>query len=382
MRPRVLHVARVDFLGGVERVTLTLAAARGAAGAIVGPGGGELERSARSLGVPFFAAPVERTRITGHVGTLLRYPTRWRAAGAAIARACEAFRPDLLHAHHPATVLQARPAARAFRLPVLFHVHEIGPAKPLYRVALAAAARSATRIVCVSGAGLDLVRGVRPPKRTAARVLHNGVDPSFEREAVEVAAADLRPGGPHVGAFGVLEPRKGQHVLLEAAPEVLRRWPEARLWLVGPLALSDKADYAASLERRAAQPGLAGAVRFTGFRADVAALMKAMDVVVLPSVAHESLSMVLLESLTLGRRVVATRVGGATEAVRDGETGILVPPGDASALAAAIARMLGDEGSTMAERARLDARARFSSAAFLGRVDDLYAELVAGRPRS
>ncbi len=378
--PRVLHVGRVGFVGGVERVMVTLASARAEGGSsVTAPGGGALERLVREHGVAFLASPVERSAIAGG-WRALAYPRRWAAASRAIDAACARLEPDLIHAHHPATVLQAAYASRRRRLPILFHVHEIGPPKPLYALALRAALRLSARVICVSRAGLALVRGARVPARCEARVVHNGVDEAFASRSEATRPADLGPGGPHVGVFAALEPRKGQDVLLEAAAAVRSRCPEARFWLVGPDALADKARYVARLRERAA--ALGEAVRLTGYREDVVGLMKAMDVVALPSVAHESLSMVLLEALTLGRPVVASDVGGSAEAVIHERTGLVVPPGDASALARAIGRLAGPEGRAFGERARADAAARFSTERFVGEVEALYGAMMGSRGRA
>lgn len=373
--PRVLHVGRVGFVGGVERVMVTLAAARPGGGSILtAPGGGAFERLARERGVPFLPAPVERSAIVGGLRTLA-YPARWAVAARAIDAVCARTRPDLIHAHHPASVLQAAHAARRRRLPILFHVHEIGPPKPLYALALRAALRLSARVICVSQAGLALVRGVSA--FGDARVLHNGVDEAFARRSAAARPADLGPGGPHVGVFAALEPRKGQDVLLEAAEAIVARAPGAHFWLVGPDALPDKAAYVARLRERAA--ALGEAVRITGYREDVVGLMKAMDVVALPSVAHESLSMVLLEALTLGRPVVASDVGGSAEAVIHGRTGLVVPSGDAAALAAAIERLAGPEGRAFGERARADAALRFSTGRFAAEIEALYGAMTVYR---
>ena len=374
--PKVLHVSRVGFLGGVERVIVTLATRRAGAGraVVAGPGGNALERLVRDGGVTYVPAPIERSRITRSVVENLGYLPRWRDAIRSIDRICLEHRPDVIHAHHPITVLQTAPAARHRGIPILFHVHEIGPPRPLYRAAMGLALRQVSHVACVSRPGRDLVAQCRPPRSLAVEVVHNGVDPSFVRDAARTAPADLGPGGPHIGVFGVLEPRKGQDVLLGAVERLRRERPGAVVWIVGPAALSDKGPYVDGLRAIAAASG--NAVRFTGHRDDVVALMKAMDVVVQPSVEHESLSMVLLEALTLGRPVVATRIGGSAEAIHDGQTGLLVPPKDPEALLRAVDRALGPQGAAMGENAAVDAAARFSTERFVGDFDRLYRRLT------
>ena len=116
----------------------------------------------------------------------------------------------------------------------------------------------------------------------------------------------------------------------------------ARLDGVSLVVLGDGPERAA-LERRSAELGLAGRVRFlgAGTRDDVVRLFRAADAALLTS-AWENLPHTLLEALAVGTPVIATAVGGVPEVVRDGENGLLVPPGDVEAIAAAIERLLGD----------------------------------------
>jgi glycosyltransferase involved in cell wall biosynthesis len=111
--------------------------------------------------------------------------------------------------------------------------------------------------------------------------------------------------------------------------------------------------------------GMAERILFTGFRSDVPDCLAAFDVFVLPSFA-ESHSIGLLEAMRAGKPIVATGVGGNTESVRDGREAIIVPPGDATALAEALSRLLGD--SSARERLRQAARQRFESEFSLERM--------------
>src|SRR4029077_14940298 len=108
--------------------------------------------------------------------------------------------------------------------------------------------------------------------------------------------------------------------------------------VIGGTAPNDTA-YLDDLTRLAQDLGIAGRVTFTGLRADVPALLAGVNVAVMPSL-NEALSNALLESMAAGAPLVATRVGGPPEAITDGENGLLVPPGDSGALAAAVEQMI------------------------------------------
>lgn len=181
--------------------------------------------------------------------------------------------------------------------------------------------------------------------------------------------------GPHVAVFGVIEPRKGQDVFIKAASGLADLYPNARFWIVGGLSLEDKAGFHNQLIQLVEQKGLTGRVRFVGHRADVASWMRAMDVVVLPSVAHESFGMVLAEAQILGRPVVASRIGGTHEVVQDGSTGFLVNPNDEGALASAIERSfrLGPEKLKKIAAIALE---RFSPDSFRTKIASVYDRLT------
>jgi glycosyltransferase involved in cell wall biosynthesis len=214
------------------------------------------------------------------------------------------------------------------------------------------------------------------------RVVHNGIDPS-PFEAVTAAEVEkLRrelglEGVPVVGAFGRLTPWKGQHVLLEALPHL----PDVHALLVGDARPEDE-NYMKALRQQSKDLGLADRVHFTGFRRDVPQLMHLSDVVVHTSVAPEPFGRVIVEGMLADRPVVATRGGGVLEIVHDGINGVLVPPGDAIALAEVLRGLLMDPGRARAlsEAGHKTALERFSLQAMLDSVAQQLQE-VATRTR-
>jgi len=185
------------------------------------------------------------------------------------------------------------------------------------------------------------------------------------------AALGLDPARPVVGTVGRLEARKGHDDFLLALRAMLEqangRAPQALIVGDGPLR--------ARLERQAADLGLGGLVRFTGAVADVRTPLAAMDVFVLPSRA-EGMSNALLEAMAVGRPVVATAVGGTSEAVDGERTGILVPCGDPAALARATIGLLADpaRAAAVAGAAARQVEERFSARQMVARLERLYTE--------
>jgi glycosyltransferase involved in cell wall biosynthesis len=145
----------------------------------------------------------------------------------------------------------------------------------------------------------------------------------------------MEPGAEIVGVVARLEPEKGHATLLEAWPTVLRAVPGAYLLLVGEGSRRE------ALEAQARELRVAHRVIFTGRRDDVPAVTAALDVAVLPSY-REAQGLSILEAMALSRPIVASDVGGIPEMITDGVTGLLVPPHDAGALAAAVIRLLVD----------------------------------------
>jgi glycosyltransferase involved in cell wall biosynthesis len=248
----------------------------------------------------------------------------------------------------------------------------------------ARALRTCDRIIAVSS-GVREFLAVRFADVGKIHVINNAVDvPHLEQEArlpckvAEVVAGrrndrnDLRPGGTPsrtvrlVGVFGRLAPVKNYPMFLQAARLVLREEP-AKFVIVGD------GPERARLERVAADLGITADVHFTGWLLNPYPLLAATDVVVSTS-STEGFPVGLLEAMALGRPVVATDVGAVREIVREGVTGLLVPSGDAPALAGAIVRLLQDSSlcHSLGARGREVARAEFSPAAMRAGVEEVY----------
>jgi glycosyltransferase involved in cell wall biosynthesis len=172
---------------------------------------------------------------------------------------------------------------------------------------------------------------------------------------------------PIVGVVARLEPEKGHRTLLAAWPLVLAAVPNTWLLVVGEGSEQD------SLEAQADILGISGRVVFTGRREDVPAVTAALDVSVLPSY-REAQGLSVLEAMALSRPVVASAVGGIPEMIEDGVSGLLVPPHDCEALAAAIVRLLTDHplADTIARRGHDLVHERFCIELMVESVSDLY----------
>jgi L-malate glycosyltransferase len=212
-------------------------------------------------------------------------------------------------------------------------------------------------------------------------VIRNGVDLTRFTAAPDAARVrhelSLPAAAPLVVVISRLTRMKGLEQLIEATALLRERHPEARVLIVGETAPHDT-PYLGELQKLADRHRVADRVIFTGLRSDVPALLAAADVAVMPSL-NEALSNVLLESMAAGAPTVATRVGGTPEALVDGTTGLLVPPGDARAIADAVSRLLTDRvlANHLGQGARQFIRDHFSVDRMVSATENLYLELLA-----
>ena len=220
--------------------------------------------------------------------------------------------------------------------------------------------------------------GVAPER---IRVIPSGVEvpDGLPGPAGREAARRRFGAGPEtvIAVVAALETRKGHDVLLHALARAGARGLAFTALLCGD------GSQRAALEEEAGRLGLSSHVRFLGEQRQVADVLAAADLFVLPS-RKEGLGVAILEAMALGLPVVASAVGGIPESVEDGGTGLLVPPEDVDALAAAIARLARDPGLArrMGERGRERARVRFAMSAMADGYERLYGEVTGALRKS
>ena len=269
---------------------------------------------------------------------------RNRTEVSRLARFIDRVRPDIVNPHLFRSVVVAAPLARWHRVPAVvetYHGREgwrHGPIRGSF-VPDRLLSRFVTRVIAVSEAARDFLVRVKGYPADKVVVVPNGRDlsalvPGRDRES---ARKDLGvdPHTPIVGVVGRLEDQKGHRYLLDAWPAVTRDFPDARLLLVGDGSRRE------ALEAQVKALGIASSVIFTGFRADVARMLDAIDVLALPSL-YEGMPLTVIEAAAMARPVVATAVDGTPEVVEHGVTGFLVPPANPPALSGALLTLLAD----------------------------------------
>jgi glycosyltransferase involved in cell wall biosynthesis len=320
---RVLHVDSArGWRGGQNQVLLTARgmAARGHEVALACQRGGILETRAREAGLD--PHPVG---FRGDLGP---------GAAAGLLRLVRRFRPEVLHVHDPHAAAAGLVAARlgGARAPIASRRVDFELRGLVSRMKY----RSCRGVLAASGAIRSvLVRAGLPEQ--GIRVVYEGVPDRAPAPGGPEALASLGvpEGSLVVGNVAQLTDHKDHRTLLEAMPRLLAAVPAAFLVVVGDGELRK------TLEERAGSLGVAARVCFAGFRTDLDRLLPAFAVFCLSS-RLEGLGTSLLDAMGFSRPVVATAAGGIPEAVEDGITGRLVPPGDAAGLARALAEVLQD----------------------------------------
>jgi glycosyltransferase involved in cell wall biosynthesis len=288
-----------------------------------------------------------------------------------LGRVLKDLKPDVVHAHDPMAVAltamalqmqngQRRPLVVAARR-VDFHLKQHAFSKWKYRHIDLFIAASGTIARILEHDGISRDRIV---------IVHDGVNIGVidKLPAIDVHGEFWLPhGSPVVGNVAALAPHKGQKHLVAAAKLVLKDVPDARFLILGEGELKE------TLERQIKHLALERHVFLTGFRADALSLMKSFDLFAMSSVT-EGLGSAVLEAMTCGLAVAATRAGGLPEVVIDGETGRLVPPHDEPELARAIVELLQDAAKrkAMAEAGRARVVEHFSVETMVTKTVEAY----------
>ncbi len=210
--------------------------------------------------------------------------------------------------------------------------------------------------------------------------IHNGIDAERyyrpDARAATRAALGLDPDAFVITYTGRLIGGKGLEDLLRAARPLVERHPACRVLIVG------EGELLARLQQLAGELGLLSHVIFAGFRRDVPEVLAASDAFVLPSFS-EGLPLSVLEAMAAGKPVVVSRVGGVPEIVADGETGLMIEPGDVPGLTAALLSLIEDPArrEALCVRGRQHVRDHFSVPSMVARYQDLYQAYAVDRLR-
>lgn len=379
----VLVVSHSTAPWGAERRLLDLAPALRDVGVVLSLASppGNLADAWRDLGLRYVDSPVAPTqglrrgddRRPSPVA-LARQAAITVAAARRVARHARRLRVDLLHSHALNAHVEVALAGRLARRPAVLDLHDI-VVPGVGRRLLDLAARLADVVIANSAATAATV------SRGRVEVINPGVDvrrflPADADLGVRATLA-RDPAAPLVGILGRVDPEKGIDVVLRAVAGLDGDLASTQVAVVGAPNVAG-ADFVAGL-RALGDELLGERARFVGPRDDVPDVLRALDVLVSASRA-EPFGRTVLEAQASGVPVVGTSSGGIPEFVEDGISGLLVPPGDAGALTAALARVLTDDGLRTRVRAGgLESAASRSVPAQAAKVAAVYRSVVADR---
>ena len=371
-RQRVIHVINGELYSGAERVQDLLGHRLPERGfdvtfACVKPGRFDALRQHRE-------SPVEAL------------PMRRRVDMRPVRRLIAMMRESntvLLHAHTPRSLMVARLAAMLTSVPLVYHVHSPtsrDTTRPLRNWLNSTVERfslqGVQRLIAVSA---SLARHMQSEGVSPARIatVPNGVpvlDPPPARRPT--------PNGVWtIGTVALFRPRKGLETLLEAIAIVNRDTPRLRLRAVGPF---ESKEYATHIRGKAHELGIESCIEWAGFCQDVSNELRKLDLLVLPSLFGEGLPMVVLEAMAAGAPVVATRVEGVPEAIRDGIDGLLAEPGNPADLARVIQTVVtGQANWQQLRNSAIDRhRAAFSDHRMADQVAAVYRSILPVTPQT
>ena len=281
---------------------------------------------------------------------------------------------DIVHLHGYGATTFGRLCAWRMRIPAILHEHANHGDTPWFqKVADRILAPHTDIAIAVSESTGEFTTRARlmPAERTKVVYLGAPLDEfARARGAAEIAEAraalGIAPGTIAIGSITRLMPAKGNHYLIDAAPQILARHPAVRFFIVG------EGELQATLREQATALGLGDRLVFSGFKRDVAAALSALDIVVFPSL-WEGTPLTVFEALAMGKPIVATDADGLLDVLTDRQDALIVPKADAAALADAVSSLL-ERPQVMAglgEQAKQTGR-RYDIAAFVRKMERLY----------
>ncbi|HXB62648.1 MAG TPA: glycosyltransferase [Acidobacteriaceae bacterium] len=343
MQQRILYVNHTGTVSGAERILLHMLDVLDRnryEPVVMCPAEGALASLAEARGVDTVCIPALQARFTANPFTLAKYLRSLATTILSMRREIRALAPQGIHANTVRAGIAATLATIGSRTPVLWHVQDDLPRHPLSSaIRMLAFLSRRTQIIGVSRATTARFRGALP-FGTRTEVLYNTVDLSrftlrSECEPWLKRELGLRDNDFLCCAIGQITPRKGLKGLISALHRIAADAPHIHLAIVGSPLFNRDAAYRDALIAQVKRLGLADRVHFTGERSDVAAVLRATDLLV-HNANQEPFGLVLVEAMATGTPVLATRVGGIPEIVEHDHTGTLVPAKDSVALAATL----------------------------------------------
>jgi glycosyltransferase involved in cell wall biosynthesis len=387
----VLYVSHTAHVSGGERSLIELLGALdGRVQATVAAPDGELAATLRTIGLPVRTIPGTAGSLRPHPLHTPRTVAELAHAAWSVRRIARCERVDLVHANSIRAGIVAVAAARLGAPPAVVHVRDVLPDGPLTRLTQTTIARGASAIIGNSAHTLE--RFADPRTNAVLAIAHSPVDVNRLRAAAEMDQRRARiafgipaDAAPILGVVAQLTPWKAQDDAIRIVAGLRDAQPGVRLLLAGSakfVSPSTRHDNHAFVERIRAlvdDLDLGDQVLFLGERSDVPELLRALDMLLVPS-WEEPFGRSVVEGLAVGVPVAATSIGGPREVIRDGVDGMLLPPRRPDEWVAALAPLVADrQRLTEMGRQGLARAGAFDSRAHAKRVLSIYREVLAAK---
>ena len=380
---RILFYNHTGQVGGAEGLLLMILARLDRDSfdpVVICPEQGPLRKMVSELAVPTEIVAGLEARFTWRPDQFLRYLKSFLQVIRQIRKKVISTKPDLIHANSIRAGLVATAATFGLGTRVAWHLHDMLPRHPLSTsIRIFASLSARTRMIAVSQAVAENFRGhFSRLMKDRVSVILNAIEldkfqPDQTASRTIRRELRLREGDLLLGIVGRLTPSKGQLELLRAFPRVLSEIPEAALVIVGAPQFNREHEYLQLLKQTTLELGIGKHVRILGARSDVAAIMQALDLLVINSTV-EAFCLVALEAMASGTPILAAVSGGIPELIEHGKNGWLLPRRDERTLAAAILEVSRQPElrARLAEQGRQDVTARFSASHYMNKLQAFY----------
>jgi glycosyltransferase involved in cell wall biosynthesis len=383
-RQRIVYTNHTGKVSGAEKVLLGML--RGLDQTryepfVICPAEENLQSMLEHEGIPYATVPMLHARFTWRPSELLRYLSSFARLILATRKEIQRGDPDLVHANTVRAGIAATLATMGTRRIIVWHVHDDLPQHPLSKIIrLLAYSSKRTRLVAVSKATAKSFCGTLSFEGRM-HVISNGTDLSLfplkrHGESPLKSEFGISDQSFLICAVGQICARKGLRALLEAFSQIYDDAPSIHLAIVGKPVFSHEEQYRDELVETAVAAGISDRVHFTGERQDISGVLRSADLLVLNSL-EEPFGLVLVEAMSSGTAVLATRVGGIPEIVSDSKSGWLIERNDTAGLASKMLELSKDPGllGEVARYAHDEVSPRFSLERFLANLHAFYAEL-------
>jgi glycosyltransferase involved in cell wall biosynthesis len=307
---------------------------------------GELETQLREAGIETHVLPLSPSVVETRKDDLNRsILARGRDIARVVhftlrlARFIRRKKPDIVHTNSLKADIIGGIAARLAGVLLLWHVRDRIADDYLPHKVVAVfrwASRVLPHVIIANSRATFETLQLPPRPNNPSRPVHDGLIVGDEPDV-----HPMQTGAPRIGIIGRITWWKGQHIFLDAAKIIAAEFPDARFPIIGG-ALFGETKYEKLITSKIEESKLHHNIEWLGFRDDVPQLIEDLDILVHASVVGEPFGQVVIEGMVAGKPVVATRGGGVPEIIEDGKNGVLVPMGDASALADAVLELLRD----------------------------------------